>query len=214
MKIKHLFVLAITIFACTSSDKKLNSEVSVQKCDSLFENYYNERMKLFPLEATLNGDNEYNDLLPCDICDSYRAELKSFYEKYRQSLSAIDRNNLSANDQISYDVLLRETEIGLEGLTFHDNYQPIQQFWSTPITMGQLGSGSGNQPFKTVKDYDKFLARISAFYAWSDSSIVYMRKGISSGEVFPKILMERVLPQMQDMVLGERPEAKCVLWSC
>ncbi len=203
MKIKHLFILAITIFACTSSDKKLNSEISVQKCDSLFENYYNERMKLFPLEATLNGDNQYNDLLPCDICDSYRISLKTFYEKYQQALSAIDRNSLSANDQISYDVLMRETEIGLEGLTFHDNYQPIQQFWSTPITMGQLGSGSGNQPFKTVKDYDNFLARISAFYAWSDSSIVYMRKGIASGEVFPKILMERVLPQMQDMVVKD-----------
>ena len=171
--------------------------------DSLYERYYTERMKLFPLEATLNGDNQYNDLLPCDISESYRIQLSEFYERTLNALSEFDRSELSANDQISYDVLKREMEISKEGLKFHDNYQPIQQFWSTPITMGQLGSGSGNQPFKTVQDYDNFLARISAFYAWCDSSLVYMRKGIAVGEVYPKILMERVLPQMQNMVVTD-----------
>ncbi len=203
MKFKHLLLIAIAALACASPEKKPVDSVALQKTDSLFENYYNERMKLFPLEATTNGENQYNDLLPCDISESYRKELKAFYEKYLNDLAGYDRNSLSANDQISYDVLKREMEVSLEGLKFHDNYQPIQQFWSMPITIGQLGAGSGNQPFKTVKDYDNFLARIHSFYSWCDSSLVYMRKGIESGEVYPKILMERVLPQMQSMVVKD-----------
>ena len=34
---------------------------------TLFENYYNGRMALLPVEATINGDNRYNDLLPADL---------------------------------------------------------------------------------------------------------------------------------------------------
>ncbi|MES1182151.1 MAG: DUF885 family protein, partial [Flavobacterium sp.] len=203
MKAFMLTVAAAFAVSCSSPEKKTEREASALQMDTLFERYYAERMKLFPLEATLNGDNEYNDQLPCEICDSYRSQLKTFYEKYLKALANYDRTQLTASEQISYDVLKREMEIGNEGLRFHDNYQPIQQFWSTPITMGQLGSGSGNQPFKTVKDYDNFLSRISAFYSWCDSAIVYMRKGISSGEVPPKILMERTLPQMKNMVVTD-----------
>lgn len=209
MKLKQWIIgyTALLAIACASPQSNEEKKIIAQKTDSLFESYYAERMQLFPLDATINGENQYNDLLPCDICDSYRAKLKTFYEKYLTQLQAYDRANLSSEEQISYDVLTREMEIGLEGLSFHDNYQPIQQFWSTPLTMGQLGSGSGNQPFKTEKDYANFLARISAFTTWCDSAIVYMRKGISTGEVMPKILMERTLPQLKDMVVKDAKQS-------
>jgi uncharacterized protein (DUF885 family) len=67
--------------------------------------------------------------------------------------------------------------------------------------MGQLGSGAGNQPFKTVKDYDDWLSRASKFPAWADSSIVYFRKGIAAGYVLPKALVVKMIPQMDAMVV-------------
>ncbi len=36
---------------------------------------------------------------------------------------------------------------------------------------------SGNQPFKTVKDYDDWIKRASVFGSWADSAIVYFQKG-------------------------------------
>jgi uncharacterized protein (DUF885 family) len=62
-----------------------------------------------------------------------------------------------------------------------------------------LGSGEGNQPFKTVKDYDDWLARASKFPAWADSSIVYFKKGIAANWVLPKTLVIKMLPQMEAM---------------
>jgi uncharacterized protein (DUF885 family) len=77
---------------------------------------------------------------------------------------------------------------------------PVQQFWGLPLTMPQIGSGESFQPFKTVKDYDDFLKRIDAFSVWVDTAIVNMRKGLEQGYTFPRVLMERVLPQAKDMM--------------
>ncbi|MBC8173159.1 MAG: DUF885 family protein, partial [Chitinophagales bacterium] len=168
--------------------------------DSLFQQYYDERIQLYPLEATLNGINTYNDQLPNDISEAYRTKLRAFYQKYLDTLNTYDRTKLDHNDQMSYDVLQWELNINLEQLSFHDNLMPINQFWSLPLTMGQLGSGSGNQPFKTAEDYTNFLKRLDGFAVWCDTAIVNMKRGLSLGITPPKILMERVLPQLKSVI--------------
>jgi uncharacterized protein (DUF885 family) len=110
-----------------------------------------------------------------------------------------NRESLSDNDKISYDIFKREMEMSLEGLNFQDNYIPFQQFWGLPLTMGQLGSGTGNQPFKTVKDYDDWLSRATKFSTWADSAIAYFRKGIATNYVLPKTLVVKMIPQMEAM---------------
>ena len=194
-----IIVFAIlSLTACklsnTNPGKEDNKELS-----ALFNQYYEERLRLFPLEATSIGDNRYNDLLPVDFTESYRDSLKDFYNRYLVYVTKYDRENLSVNDKLSYDDFRREMEISLEGLNFYDNYIPFQQFWGLPLTMGQLGSGEGNQPFKTVKDYDDWLSRASKFSAWTDSSIVYFRKGMAANYVLPKALVVKIIPEMEAM---------------
>lgn len=178
----------------TKKEKEDNKELA-----TLFTNYYEERLTLFPLDATATGDNRYNDKLYADFTDSYRAKLKQFWQRNLQDISIFNRDSLNQNDRISFDIFKREMEMSIEGLSFHDNYIPYQQFWGLPLTMGQLGSGDGNQPFKTVKDYDNWLARASAFSPWADSAIVYFRKGMEIDFVLPKLLVEKMLPQMNDI---------------
>ena len=165
----------------------------------MLDNYYDERLKLFPLEATAIGDARYNNLLPVDFSDAYRDTLNEFYSRYQAYLTKHDREYLNAKDRLSYDVFKREMEINLEGLKFHDNYMPFNQFNGLTLTMGQLGSGDGNQPFKTVKDYDDWISRALKFSAWADSAIVYFRKGIATDYVLPRALVIKMLPQMEAM---------------
>lgn len=80
---------------------------------------------------------------------------------------------------------------------------PFQQFWGLPITMGQLGSGDGYQPFKTVKDYTNWLARVKGFSAWSDSSIANFKKGMETGMVLPRSLVIKIIPQLESMVVTD-----------
>ncbi len=209
MKI-NVFLLGVLFFISCNEPSNENTETkkdSSQFNDStisvLFENYYDERLELFPLEATAIGVNTYNDKLPADFTEGYRDTLKNFFNRYLAEINIYDRESLNASNIISYDIFKREIEMNIEGLKFHDNYIPFNQFYGLTLTMGQLGSGSGMQPFKTVEDYDNWVSRASKFSAWTDSAIVYFKKGMDAGYVLPKSLVEKMIPQMHAMVTGD-----------
>ncbi len=179
----------------------------------VLNDYYEEQLKYFPLVATQNGDNRYNDQLPVDFTDSYFDTLRSFYDGYLSKILVFDRENLSRNDQISYDVFVREMQINREGLDLHLSlnpvtmpniqYMPFNQFEGIPLFLGQMGSGSGIQPFHTVTDYENWISRAGKFQAWADSAIIYFRRGLANGYILPRYLVEKMIPEMQSMVVTD-----------
>jgi len=176
----------------------------------VLNDYYDDRMKYFPLEATQNGDNRYNDQFPVDFTDSYLDTLRNFYGRYLDKILVFDRDKLNQNDQISYDIFTREMKMSLEGIDLHlvtnnitmpnIQYMPFNQFEGIPIFLGQMGSGSGVQPFKTVEDYNNWIRRASGFQAWADSAIAYFRRGMQNGYILPRCLVVKMIPEMQSMV--------------
>jgi uncharacterized protein (DUF885 family) len=208
MRLKYLIVAFAILSACTSQKQEVTE--TKKTFSNFLSDYYEERLHLYPMEATQAGDNRYNDLFPNDITTSYRAKLKDFYTRYQQELSTFDRTSLTTQEQVSYDIFDREMKMNLKGLTFHDDWMPIQQFWGNTLTMPQIGSGQSFQPFKTVKDYDNFLSRIDGFAVWMDTAIVNMRKGLAGGYTYPKPLMEKVLPQAKDMIVTD--VTKSIFW--
>jgi uncharacterized protein (DUF885 family) len=166
---------------------------------ALFNAYTEETYKLFPVTATFNGDMRYNHLLPVDFTDSYNEQLSKVYNRYLNNLKQFDINELNENDKISYDIFKRDVEIALEGLNYKVNRIPFSQFRGLHQTMGQFGSGTGAQPFKTVKDYDDWISRAQKFAEWTDSAIVYFKKGINENVVLPKTLVIKMIPQLQSL---------------
>ena len=200
---KNLLFTAIGLFLAGCVAREMSSVPGKDNFNKFTDRYYEEYLKLNPIEATMIADNRYNDQLPNDITLGYRRDLTSFYQRYRDSLQYFDRSALSTQQQISYDILARDTRLKLELLEFPDHLMPVHQFWGMTLNMPQLGSGQSFQPFKTVKDYDDFLKRIDAFAVWVDTAIVNMRKGLVQGYTYPKILMERVLPQAKNMMVTD-----------
>ena len=196
-----------------SSNKEENTIQDNKDLAAMFDKYYVERMQLIPLESTQNGDTVVNDKLYADFTDSYRERYKEFFSRYLNEIKKFNRNEFDDNDKISFDIFKREMEMSLEGLslgwfanavTMPDfKYFPFNQFSGIPLTLGQLGSGSGSQPFRTVKDYDDWLKRAAAFPIWADSAIVYFRKGIAANITLPKTLVEKMIPQMDAMVVTD-----------
>lgn len=195
---KPLFYFVAFLLFPFSHTKAQTSEIDTnKKFAALLDSYYEEGLKLNPVNATFIGDNRYNDLLPVDFTDSYRLQLKDYYNRYLIALKQIDRKNLQQKDKISYDILEWETKLRIEGLALKDNLIPFNQFSGMPIMFAQLGSGAVGQPFKTVEDYDNWLSRASKFSAWTDSSILYFKKGIEEGYVLPKTLVVKMIPQLE-----------------
>ncbi|WP_394995086.1 DUF885 domain-containing protein [Emticicia sp.] len=203
MKKLLLGLIALTIISCTSKKAEQVTSTSQNKdLAKVFDDYYEESLKLSPISATNQGDNRYNDLLPNDISQEFIDKTKVVYNNYLEKVSKFDRESLIDEDKIAYDIFKRQMEIQLEGFKFRSEYIPFQQFWGLPLTMGQLGSGEGSQPFKTVKDYEDWLKRISAFKVWGDTAVVNFRKGIATGIVLPKSLVVKMIPQMNDLVVS------------
>lgn len=175
--------------------------------------YYNDRMKFYPVEATQNGDYRFNDQLPISFTDSYLDTLRNFYAGYLDQVLVFNRDKLNQNDQISYDIIVRQLKLDMEGIDLHlvvDNvtqpnvqYMPFTQFEGIPVFLGEMGSGTGIQPFKTVQDYNNWITRASKFQSWSDSAIVYFRKGLTNGYILPRCLVEKMIPEMRSMAVTD-----------
>src|SRR6187399_775225 len=98
MKKLFLGLIIINMITGCQSNQQQASPKANQELATLLENYYDERMQLFPLEATVNGDNRFNNLLPADFTDSYRDKLKDFFIKNKDAIKKIDREGLNEND--------------------------------------------------------------------------------------------------------------------
>lgn len=199
---KHYLIIAATLLVLAGCGEQKQAAQNVIPLDSLYKGYHEERLKLFPLDATIAGDNRYNDLLPNVLTAEFRQQVRDFFSSYRDKLMAYDKNSLSENDRMNYDVLLWECDIAMEGLKYKDYLLPVNQFWSQHLLIGQLASGSSIQPFKTVKDYDDWLSRLDAYVAWCDTAIVNMKKGVKEGYQLPTPLVEKTIPQFAAMDHG------------
>src|SRR5262245_49840934 len=70
------------LFSCNNKQqqaKEANAPAN-EAFNKMLDQYWEERMQLFPLEATANGDNRYNDRMTITIAQSFRDSLKRFYE--------------------------------------------------------------------------------------------------------------------------------------
>ena len=178
-----------------------------QQLQALFDEYFEETLKLNPILATSIGDSRYNDRFVVSIAPEVIEQERKLERDFLARIAAIDRAQLTAEEQLSYDIFKSDRELEIEGFRFPGELMPVNQFYSTPNLFAQLGSGNGLHPFKTVKDYDDFLQRLDGLVRWTDQAIVNMRLGVERGYVLPKVLVEKTLPQLQAHVVAKPEES-------
>ena len=103
----------------------------------LMSGYWEDRMKMFPVEATGYGDNRYNDQLTITIAESFRESCKRMYQRYADALNGIDTATLSPDDLVSYRLLRYELAMDLEGMKYPAHLIPINQFWAFTLDLPQ-----------------------------------------------------------------------------
>ena len=197
-------LLAVTA-APASAQPTQPDPAATEKLHDLFERFFEDSLRMNPLLATFIGDHRYDDQLPNDIGPDYRAQARTMNERYLADVQAIDASKLSPADRISYDIFVRERLRARAAEQFPEHLLPINQAGSLLTLMPALGSGTNAQPFGTVQDYEEWLKRLDGLVVWIDQSIVNMTEGVKLGVVQPRPVMEKVLPQIEAMIV-ERPE--------
>ncbi|MFK7781425.1 DUF885 domain-containing protein [Psychroserpens sp.] len=199
-KLLILIAITLSISACKKDEKTIETEMTVEtnaEFETVLRAYYEDGLKLNPLNATAAGDNRYNAQLPNFLSDNYAKELKDYYQNYKSNINSFDDATLTSNQQLSKQILNWECDINLDGFKYNEDYTPINQMWTLQLTIGQLASGSSSQPFKTMKDYKNWIERIDGYLQWMNSAEEKMKQGIDAGHVLPKSLIVKVLPQLK-----------------
>lgn len=183
------------MISCKKSDSPI-TKVTPVDLDSITANYYEQYLKLYPLDATAQGDERYNDQLPINIDKDFISGEITFYNSVQNQLKKVDYKSLNDQDKTVYDVLDYTLKDKIERYAYHPEYIPFTQFSGLPLDFPLLGSGQGNQPFKTEKDYSDWLKRTENFPAWMDAAIENFREGITNQYVLPKKLVVKMVTQM------------------
>ncbi|HEX6572988.1 MAG TPA: DUF885 domain-containing protein [Steroidobacteraceae bacterium] len=179
-----------------------------QRLDALFESYFEEALELSPILATLIGDHRYDDRLPNSIGPEYIAGSRALNRRYLDAIRAIDPSALAPADRISYDIFVHEREREQRAERFPSELLPLNQAGGLLTLMPALGSGTNAQPFQTVQDYEHWLRRLDGLVVWMDQAIANMREGAAKGIVQPRAVMEKVLPQLEAMIVPRAQDSQ------
>jgi uncharacterized protein (DUF885 family) len=220
MRVLPLFLAALLLAAC-SADKPAPATAAAPEpapqfqggkaeLDTLLADWWELELKNSPILATSIGDLRYNDQLVDTYTAEFRAQDLAREQAFLERIQGINRAKLEGQDVLSYDIFRRDREEAIAAARFPAWMLPVNQFGNLGTFFAQLGSGDSLQPFRDVKQYDDFLARIARFPVINDSMIANMREGIAAGVVQPKFIVEKVIPQYEAHIV-EDPE-KSVFW--
>ena len=200
----------LSLSACNQEQSRTSTS---QTLAAIFEEYYQFKDRINPIEATKGGNFQYNEYIANYISDAYQTDLIVEYSTFLDRLAQIDTAQLSEADLLSMKVMQWDCEVKLEGLqnplviTTSPIYNlpsfeltPLIQVQSLHLYVAQLGAGGSVHPFNTVKDYEDWLKRLDDYIAFLDTSIANMKEGIAKGIVLPKVLTEKTIVQLEEFI--------------
>jgi uncharacterized protein (DUF885 family) len=158
----------------------------------LFDQVWQEDLADNPIQATSLGDARYNDKLPDMTQLAIDARQKKNYARL-QSLAKINREKLSKDDQLNYDLFQRDIKTRIGAYQF----KPWMFDVSTYSGPQQLAEVAEFAPFNTVKDYDNWIARINASGPYIDQWILQLTQGTQERLTQPRVVINKVLEQLK-----------------
>ncbi|MBT8077870.1 MAG: DUF885 domain-containing protein [Gammaproteobacteria bacterium] len=164
---------------------------------ALVEEYFERNLELSPLTATSIGDDRYDDRIANFLSREHIEATAALDREFLERLGEIDESLLQGQDRLTYGTFRLSRQNSLDGKRFPGELQPINQFFSIPNFFAVLGSGASIHPFRTVKNYDDWLSRMDGYVVLMDQAIENMKIGMREGVVQPRVLMEKVLPQLE-----------------
>jgi len=174
-----------------------------QKLELLLQQYFDETLQMNPAYATFVGVNKYNHKFREPISQENLAKQLAFEKKYLALIDGIDKNALSGQDLLSYEIFKRARVMDIKGFEFKSYLIPFNQMSGVHNIFAMLGSGQSAQPFNTVEDYDNFIQRAKGYAKYMDSALVAMNEGVKQGVVLPKAIIKKVLPQFETHLVDD-----------
>ena len=169
--------------------------------NQLFDDYWQDNLKHSPEFASIIGDKRYNDQVGDYSVKAYNESLQR-EQGFLMRLAAIDTAGFMPQEVISRDLLLRQFTDDQEAAQFKEWEMPLNQMGGIHTTYPQLVA---QLEFKTVKDYDDWIARLHQIPTAFEQTTQAMSIGVEDHRVPPKYLLEKALEQVKELA-KQKPE--------
>ena len=169
--------------------------------NAIFSDYWEDRLKHNPDFASSIGDKRYNDQLPDYSVEAYNDSLARG-RAFLNRLGEVDTAEMSDQEQLSKEVLVRQLIEDQEAARFKPWEMPVNQFDGLQVDLPQLVP---QLTFTSTKDYEDYIARLKkvplAFQQTTDD----MSIGMDDHREPPAYLMEKVLVEV-NAIANQKPE--------
>lgn len=152
-------------------------------------------MQTHPEFATAIGDNRYNDRLTDYSVESITNEME-YDRRLIASLRTFNSAALSADDQLDKRLLERTIDTRLEDDRLKNWEMPVDQMNGPHLEYAELPE---NTPFKTVRDYENYLARLLELPRAFAQITEDMRLGMRDNLMPPRYLLEQAVTEAEDI---------------
>jgi uncharacterized protein (DUF885 family) len=195
--------LALSILFMTITGLAADQSLAArrQQLKTALDDEWEYALRTHPELATYVGDSRYNDKLSDHSPEAVGRELKHAREALAR-LQAIDTSGFPEQEQLNQELAVRELREQIEDSELKEWEMPVNQMGGIHLEYADLPS---QVPFRTVKDYEDYLARLRAMPLAFDQTIAVMRLGMKDHLMPPRYLLEKVARQAQD-VADKTPE--------
>jgi uncharacterized protein (DUF885 family) len=148
-----------------------------------------------PELATQVGDSRYNDRLN-DYSDKAIADELAHSRESLHQFEAIAVTGFPERDRLNQLLMVRRLRTEIEAARFKNWEMPVTQFNGIHL---QYASLVVDTPFRNVKDYQDYLARLHQIPRGLEQATAHMRNGLRDHLMPPKYILELVAAQAQQI---------------
>ena len=171
-----------------ASPAAARSTAASKELAKFFDEEWEYGLREYPERATYLGDSRYNDRLT-DLSFEAVDRRNKHEQEALARVKKVDRDSLSEDDRLSYDLYVRRLEMAIEGQLFSTELMPINQQDGLHKDFAILSTVT---TFRTAKDYRDYLSRLSAFPRQVDQTIALMERGREKGWIHPAVPLREV----------------------
>ena len=164
---------------------------------------YEYSMLSYPEFATYVGDPRGQDRWS-DQSEAAVRQRDQDVKTLVAALENINREALSATEQVNYDLLYDGRIRDIEGQQFPNELMPINQMGGVQQDIAQMMAIS--RP-KNAEDYSNMIARLEKTPQVVDQTIAWMRKGMAAGVTPPAITLRDVPQQIRNQLVDEASQS-------
>jgi uncharacterized protein (DUF885 family) len=182
----------------TTSPNAASANPTTRALHALFEEEWEHDLAESPVWASSMGDRRY-DANWNDPSLKAEARREAHDRELLAKISRIARKDLSPSDALSYDLFRYKVQMAVDRQPFRLNLFPLNQRGGIQ-TSDEIAD---ELPFTDVKAFEDWNARLASFPQYMDATIEVLAEGIRAGMVHPRLIMQRVVAQIDAQIVTE-----------